>query len=130
MAKIERFEDLKCWQEARELVKKVYRATQEAPFAKDFDLKSQIRRASISVMNNIAEGFGRFSDKEFVRFLEMSSTSASEVKSICYVAIDVSYWSIEVSREVQEKAEQVKALNLGMIRYLKGKHKPVNPLTH
>jgi four helix bundle protein len=120
MAKIERFEDLKCWQEARELVKTVYMATGEDPFAKDFSMKDQIRRASISVMNNIAEGFGRFSDKEFIRFLEMSSASACEVKSICYVAMDVNYWSKDIAIEVQNRSEKVKALSLGLVKYLKG----------
>jgi four helix bundle protein len=121
MAKIERFEDLKCWQEARELVKKIYQATNESPFAKDFDMKSQIRRASISVMNNIAEGFGRFSNREFIRFLEISSASAGEVKSICYVAIDIDYWPEKKTEEIQEQAERVKALTLGLIKYLKGR---------
>ncbi len=118
MAKIENFEDLRCWQEARTLVKMVYTATNENPFSKDFDMRSQIRRAAISTMNNIAEGFGRFSSKEFIRFLEISFTSASEVKSICYAATDINYWTEEAARKIQEKAEHVKALNLGLIRYL------------
>ncbi len=121
MAKIERFEDLKCWQEARKLVKMVYQATNEGAFAKDYDMRSQIRRAAISTMNNIAEGFGRYSRKEFIRFLEMSFTSANEVKSICYAAIDITYLTEENANQIQGKAEEVKALNLGLIRYLKNK---------
>ena len=121
MAKIEKFEDLKCWQEARELVKMVYEATNKYPFSKDFDMKSQIRRAAISTMNNVAEGFGRYSKKEFIRFLEISFTSASEVKSICYAALDINYWSNNEASIIQEKAEKVKALDLGLIRYLKGR---------
>ena len=129
MAKIERFEDLKSWQEAQELVKQVYQASNKNPFSRDYDMKSQIRRAAISTMNNIAEGFGRFSSKEFTRFLEMSFTSASEVKSICYAAIDIDYWPEDLARKIQDKAEKVKALNLGLIRYLNKtstQHKHVN----
>ena len=121
MAKIEKFEDLKCWQEARQLVKMVYQCTNQNPYARDYDMKSQIRRASISTMSNIAEGFGRFSNREFIRFLEMSFTSANEVKSICYAAIDINYWSDETAGKIQDKAETVKALSLGMIKYLKGR---------
>ena len=121
MAKIERFEDLHCWQEARQMVRLIYEATNDGSFSKDYDMKSQIRRAAISVMNNIAEGFGRFSKKEFIRFLEISFTSAIEVKSICYAAIDTKHWSVEVATEIQSRAERVKALNLGLIRYLNEK---------
>ena len=123
MARIEKIEDLICWQEARLLVKMVYQATNEIPFSRDADMKSQMRRAAISTMNNIAEGFGRFSNKEFIRFLEFSFTSASEVRSICYAAMDINYWTEKEAIRIQEKAELVKALDLGLIRYLKT-HQP------
>lgn len=125
MARIDRFEDLHCWQEARKLVNMVYEATNEGSFSRDFDMKSQIRRAAISSMNNIAEGFGRFSKKEFVRFLEISSSSASEVKSVAYAALDLNYWSSEKATHIQDKAEDVKALDLGLIKYLNAKKKLV-----
>ena len=118
MPKIERFEDLKCWQEARVLVKMVYEASGKGDMAKDFDMRSQIRRAAISTMNNVAEGFGRYSKKEFVRFLEYSSSSACEVKSVAYAALDLNYWTENEVNQIQNKAEEVKALDLGMIRYL------------
>jgi four helix bundle protein len=121
LAKVERFEDLICWQEARNLVRIVYEASNEGPMAKDFDMRSQIRRAAISTMNNIAEGFGRYSKKEFIRFLEISSASASEVKSVSYAALDLSYWNQETVTTIQSKAESVKALDLGLIKYLSGK---------
>ncbi len=121
MAKVERFEDLICWQEARNLVKLVYEASNEGLLAKDFDMRSQIRRAAISTMNNIAEGFGRYSKKEFIRFLEISSASASEVKSVAYVALDLNYWNQETVTRIQSKAESVKSLDLGLIKYLSGK---------
>src|SRR6267142_4690611 len=121
MAKVEKFEDLICWQKARILVREIYRSTGTGDFSKDFDAKSQIRRAALSSMCNIAEGFGRFSKKEFVRFLEISATSASEVKSILYVALDLGYLPPEQIQTLQNLTEDVKALDLGLIKYLRGK---------
>ncbi len=121
MAKVERFEDLICWQEARNLDKIVYEASNEGFTAKDFDMRSQIRRAAISTMNNIAEGFGWYSKKEFIRFLKISSASASEVKSVSYAALDLNYWNQETVTRIQGKAESVKSLDLGLIKYLSGK---------
>jgi four helix bundle protein len=121
MAKVEKFEDLKCWQAARELVKIVYSACESGKLVKDFDTKSQIRRAALSTMNNIAEGFGRGSDKEFIRFLEFSQSSAMEVKSITYVLLDLDYLKEEVIAEISKKAEETKSITLGLIRYLRNK---------
>jgi four helix bundle protein len=121
LTKIERFEDLICWQQARDLVKIVYEASNEGPMAKDFDMRSQIRRAAISTMNNIAEGVGRYSKREFIRFLEISSASASEVKSVSYAALDLNYWDQKTVTRIQDKAESVKSLDLGLIKYLSGK---------
>lgn len=119
MAHIERFEDLHCWQEARKLVKIVYEASNEGSLSRDFDMKSQLRRAAISTMNNIAEGFGRFSTKELIRFLEISSSSADEVKSVAYAAMDLEYWTPLRAKQIQDKADDVKSLDLGFIKYLK-----------
>lgn len=121
MAKIEKFEDLKCWQAARELVKMVYVGCEEGKFVKDFDTKSQMRRAALSTMNNIAEGFGRGSDKEFIRFLEIAQSSAMEVKSITYVLIDLNYLAEDKITEISKKAEETKSITLGLIRYLRNK---------
>ncbi len=121
MAKIEKFEDLKCWQAARELVKMVYVGCEEGKFVKDFDTKSQMRRAALSTMNNIAEGFGRGSDKEFIRFLEIAQSSAMEVKSITYVLIDLNYLPEDKIIEISKKAEETKSITLGLIRYLRNK---------
>ena len=126
MSKIEKFEDLHCWQAARVLVKHIYDTTNQGVFSSDYDMKRQIRRASISVMNNIAEGFGRYSKKDFIRFLEISVTSACEVKSMLYAALDQNYMAEEATKEPQAKAEIVKALNLGLIKYLR---KPNDPNT-
>ncbi|MFN7600942.1 MAG: four helix bundle protein [Bacteroidota bacterium] len=121
MAKIEKFEDLKCWQAARELAKLVYNACENGKLAKDFDTKSQLRRAALSTMNNIAEGFGRGSDKVFIRFLEMSQSSAMEVKSMTYILMDLAYLDEQSVTFISEKAEDTKSITLGLIRYLRSK---------
>ena len=111
MNRIEKIEDLVIWQKARELSKKVYGLTTEGKFAKDFGLRDQIRRSSVSVMSNIAEGFERQGDGEFKRFLSIAKGSLGEVRSQLYVALDVNYISelefnelnnfcIELSRKI------------------------------
>jgi four helix bundle protein len=119
MDAITRFEELKCWQAARILTKTVYDIGKQGLLAKDFDLRSQIRRASVSNMSNIAEGFGRFSNREFVRFLEMSQGSSQEVRSISYVIQDQQYIDLAKIEILREQAEKAKSLTLGLIRYLK-----------
>lgn len=79
IAKKERFEDIQAWQKSRELNKNIYQVTTNPSFSKDFTLRDQIRRASVSIMANIAEGFGRRSNKEFSNFLNMAHGSAAEV---------------------------------------------------
>ena len=89
--KVNRFEDLDCWKEARVLVRKVYEATRDGAFQRDFRLAGQIQSAAASVMANITEGFTRRSDKEFVQFLFIAMSSAAEVQSHLYVALDQHY---------------------------------------
>lgn len=91
MAGFRKFEDILAWQKAREVTRDIYQTTTQGDFSKDFDLRSQIRRASISIMANIAEGFGRRSDKEFANFLNISHASACEVQSHLYIALDLNY---------------------------------------
>ena len=91
MAKIERFEDLIAWQKARELTRRIYLHTGVGAFAKDFGLRDQIRRASVSVMSNIAEGFERGGRPEFHQFLVIAKGSCAEVRSQLYIAKDVGY---------------------------------------
>lgn len=121
MAKVEKFEDLKCWQAARQLVKLVYTACTGGRLAKDFETQSQIKRAALATMNNVAEGFGRASNKEFIRFLDISQSSAMEVKSITYALEDLSYLPEPIIIEIRQKAEETKSLTLGLIRYLRTK---------
>jgi four helix bundle protein len=89
--KIETFEDLQVWQRGIELVKQVYLLTKEGELRKDFGLRDQLRRASVSVPTNIAEGFERYSRKEYVQFLNIAKGSAGEVRSLIRVAFEVGY---------------------------------------
>ncbi len=120
MTKIERFEDIKAWQKTREVVKSIYEITSKESFAKDYSLKDQIRRASISVMSNIAEGFSRQTDREFIQFLHVAKGSASEVQSQLYVALDLKYTSEATFKELYELLEEAIRLISGFVRYLKG----------
>ncbi|OAN61411.1 four helix bundle protein [Balneola sp. EhC07] len=117
MPKITAFEELTCWKEARTLVKKIYSATHESPFSKDFGLRDQIQRASVSVMTNISEGFSRYHRKESVRFFDFSQSSAAEVKSLLYVAEDLGYLSNEKAKELREQATSCQRLVLGLIKH-------------
>ena len=119
MSKIERFEDLKCWKAARELVKEVYTLSDTGKLAKDFDTRSQVRKAALSSMNNIAEGFGRFSRKDFVRFLDTAQSSVLEVQSMLYVLSDLDYLSNDKVDLLRIKTDETKNLILGLIRYLR-----------
>lgn len=119
MAQIERFEDIKAWQKARDLVKMIYSITTEnLAFNKDFALKDQIRRASLSVMSNIAEGFARRTDKDFARFLHIALGSVTEVQSQIYVALDLGYITERIFKEVYESASETAKLLNGFLRYL------------
>lgn len=120
MAKIEKFEDLDCWKESRILVKNIYSNLNQNNLI-DYDTKSQLRRATLSIMNNIAEGFGRYSNKEFIRFLEYSSSSAAEVKSMIYVLEDLNYSDSEYLKEIHGQIDKTRKLVLGLIRYLKNR---------
>lgn len=88
---VKRFEDLPVWKKSRIIVKNIYALTSNSKFKRDFGFKDQIQRASISIMNNIAEGFERSSNKDFIKFLNYSKGSAGEVRSLLYVAYDLQY---------------------------------------
>jgi four helix bundle protein len=104
---ITRFEDLKAWQMARELTKQIYSITRHPEFKKDFRFCAQIRSASISVGSNIAEGFERGTQQEFIRFLTIAKGSCAEVRSQLYTALDVGYISNGEFAVVLDYAEQV-----------------------
>ena len=98
--RIQKLEDLHVWCKARDLAKEVYQITKEGSFAKDFPLRDQIRRAAISISSNIAEGFGRYSAKEFSSFLSIASGSASEVASQILLAKELGHVSAEKAEEI------------------------------
>lgn len=91
MATVKRFEDLECWQAARELTRYVYKLTKKEKFSRDFELVRQIRKSSVSSMGNTAEGFHRNSNKDFMKFLGYSRSSIAETVSHSYVAYDQEY---------------------------------------
>jgi four helix bundle protein len=123
--KIERFEDIKAWQEARVLTTMIYAAVgSDRDFASDHGLREQIRRAAVSIMSNIAEGFSRRTTKEFVQFLFIAKGSVAEVQSQLYVALDQGYTNQERFKELYSKSDEVARLISGFITYLLNKDKP------
>lgn len=118
MGTIKRFEDIECWQGARELVRRVYLLTRKEHFKKDFELVSQVRRSAVSSMANIAEGFHRSSKKDFLKYLDYARSSVAETVSHCYVALDQGYISEAEMKELERNADMVwKKIN-GFIAYL------------
>lgn len=113
--KINRFEDLHVWQKARELTRGIYRVSAGGPFARDFGLKDQLRRAAVSVMANIAEGFERGGRKEFHQFLSVGKASCAEVRSGLYVALDAGYVTQEEFSQLIAIGEEI-ARMLGRMR--------------
>ena len=120
--KISRFEDLECWQEARALVREIYKVTFTKDFNKDFGLARQVQRAATSVMANIAEGFVRRSDKEFVQFLFIAMSSAAEVQSHLYAALDQKYLSEEQFGTIYSQAAKTARIISALIKYLRASH--------
>lgn len=119
MGKIERFEDIKAWQKARILVNNLYNSNETGRFSRDFHLKDQVLRASFSVMLNIAEGFGRRTNKEFIHFLEISHASCSEIQSALYIAIDRKYISDSEFESLYSQCDEISKMTMGLIKYLK-----------
>jgi four helix bundle protein len=117
--KITCFEDIDAWQEARKLVKTVYDVIKKSPkFRKDFRLVNQVQDAAVSAMSNIAEGFARRSNREFIQYLFISKSSAAEVQSQFYVALDQEYIDENDFRRVYNQAEVVSKMDSGFIKYL------------
>ena len=119
MAKVERFEDLTSWQKARELNRRVYEFSRSPAFARDFGLRDQMRRASISVMSNIAEGFERGGDKEFIQFLATAKGSCGELRSQLYAALDEQYLNQAEFDTLHALCLEVSRLISGFMAYLR-----------
>ena len=118
MATIKRFEQLECWQEARKFVQLIYQLTKKERFKKDFELVGQIRKSAISSMANIAEGFHRNSNKDFMKFLDYSRSSVAESVSHCYVALDQDYINEDDMNQVNQQADIVWKKVNNFITYL------------
>jgi len=118
MATFKRFEEMHAWQSARDLVNLIYDATKQPDFSRDFALRDQVRRAAISIMSNIAEGFGSGSDAEFVRFLGYARRSVSEMQSQLYAALDQGYISSEQFDEAYSQANITERQINALIGYL------------
>ena len=117
--KVNSFEDLQVWKDSRILVKSIYQLTSDGKFSKDFGLREQIQRASVSIMNNIAEGFERNNNKEYIKFLGYSKGSAGEVRSMLYVATDLGYISQDSFSVHYEMAISIITQISNFIKYLK-----------
>ncbi|MGI9069153.1 MAG: four helix bundle protein [Pyrinomonadaceae bacterium] len=119
MSRIERFEDLEAWKLARTLNAIIYSVSGEGAFGRDFALRDQIRRASISIVSNIAEGFERDGDKEFAQFLFIAKGSCGEVRAQLYLAMDCAYITEDQFSLAAAKAIEVSRIISGLINYLK-----------
>lgn len=118
--RVGRFEDLEVWKVARQLAKRIYNLTQGKTFSRDRGLVEQMRKASVSVMSNIAEGFERGSNAEFIRFLYFAKGSSGELRSQLYVALDQEFITQEQFNSATELALSVSQQLGGFIKYLKG----------
>ncbi|MFH1549036.1 MAG: four helix bundle protein [Planctomycetota bacterium] len=122
MGKITRFQEILAWQKARALVKEIYRYSSAGSFGKDFALRSQMRRAALSIMSNIAEGFARRTSKEFANFLNISAASAAEAQSLLYVAQDVGYMAEKEAETLRHLSEDISNMVRAFVRYLRTGH--------
>ena len=118
MATIERFEDIEAWQQARILVNDVYAATNGRAFSRDYGLRNQIRRAAVSIPSNIAEGFERGGNKEFIQFLYIAKGSCGEVRAQLYIAKDQNYITQEQFQTLTHQTLRISKMLAGFIAYL------------
>ena len=118
---VRRFEDLEAWKFGRELAQSVYSLTRKDLISRDFGLVDQIRRAATSAMTNVAEGFERGSNKDFVRFLFIARGSAGEVRSLLYVALDQGYITEEEFNTTQDLCIQTSRIIWGLVKSLRTK---------
>lgn len=119
MATFKSLEDIQAWQKARQVTRMIYEVTAEGRFARDYGLRDQIRRASVSIMANVAEGFGRRSDKEFANFLNMAHGSISEVQSHLYVALDLNYIDQTSFTKLNSLLDEISRMTLVLAQHLR-----------
>jgi four helix bundle protein len=111
-------EEIEAWQKARILVREIYQVSNQDVFTRDFTLKNQAPKAAISIMSNIAEGFERSGNKEFIRFLSVAKGSIGEVRSQLYIALDQSYISLPIFEKMNLDLKEIGKMIGGMINYL------------
>ena len=119
MAKIERFEDLECWKSALELTRVIYQHSNKGRFARDFGLRDQMRRAAVSVLSNIAEGFESHTRPLFIEYLSRAKASCGEFRAQCYVAFDAGYIEQADFVQICALAEKCSRQISNFINYLK-----------
>jgi len=115
---IRRFEDIEAWQGERVLVGEVYALTRVGPLSRDYGLRDQLQRASVSVMSNIAEGYERDSNREFRRFLAIAKGSVGEVRSLLYLTRDLAYIDMPTGQRLHDDALRLSRQIAGFMRYL------------
>ena len=132
MAKLERFEDLEVWQQARQLVKKVYACARQGEFARDYGFRDQICRAAVSIVSNIAEGFDRRSNSQFLQFLDIANGSAGELRAQLYIAHDLAYISSAQFNVLYANVTAIGKMLTSLIRHLRSSpnHPPTKPSNH
>ena len=116
---VKNFEDLEIWKDARALTRAIYQLTRDPKFSKDFGLRDQIQRATVSMMSNIAEGFERGGNQEFIQFLYVAKASCGEVRSQLYVALDQSYLAQKDCEELTTSFRRLSIMISNLIDYLK-----------
>jgi four helix bundle protein len=116
---VKNFEDLEIWKDARALTREIYQLTRDSKFSKDFALRDQIRRAAVSIMSNIAEGFERGGNQEFVQFLYIAKASCGEVRSQLYVALDQGYATSNDSEKLLQLFRRLSGMISNLITYLR-----------
>ena len=115
---INRFEEIEAWQKARDLARVVYQCTKDGQISRDFGLRDQMRRAVVSIMANIAEGFSRRSNREFCQFLFIAKSSAAELQSHAYVALDQAYIREADFRKLYDSLDHTSRMISNLIKYL------------
>jgi four helix bundle protein len=133
MARIERFEDIDAWKKGRELRRAIYTCSRTGAFGRDFALRDQVRRSAVSITSNIAEGFERGGNKEFIQFLANAKGSCGELRDQLYAALDEQYISAGQFESLCSQALEINRLLSGFMRYLRqsemrgAKFKPDDP---
>jgi four helix bundle protein len=119
MPTINRFEDIRAWQTARELTQRIYLASNQGAFARDYGLRDQMRRASVSIMSNIAEGFESDTQPQFIRFLGYAKASAGELRAQLYVALDAAYLTQDEFAPLFDLTEKAASQLTRFVTYLR-----------